>query len=188
MNSFTLTKENIHHSLVAYMKMVEVDYECSVLFGRCQKKKKNQRKQNLCKQVAESYEKSRSYFSCASHPEARAAILVQVKVAVLNSRHKIGHRYDTLLTRFITAAFITYLMFSRRHLSKGIIHLTHPITLLPIITIPVNFWENLLTRRHLKLGHILRLRARMRSGQSVCQQRSIHTFILSAKQRLVYNQ
>ena len=40
MNSFTLTKENIHHSLVAYMKMVEVDYECSVLFGRCQKKKK----------------------------------------------------------------------------------------------------------------------------------------------------
>ena len=39
-------------------------------------KKKNQRKQNLCKQVAESYEKSRSYFSCASHPEVRAAILV----------------------------------------------------------------------------------------------------------------
>ena len=40
------------------------------------KKKKNQRKQNLCKQVAESYEKSRSYFSCASHPKVRAAILV----------------------------------------------------------------------------------------------------------------
>ena len=40
------------------------------------KQKQNQWKQNLCKQVPESYEKSRSYFSCASHPEVRAAILV----------------------------------------------------------------------------------------------------------------
>ena len=48
---------------------------------RAMSKKKNnnnnkQRKQNWCKQVAESYEKSRPYFSCASHPEVRAAILV----------------------------------------------------------------------------------------------------------------
>ena len=77
-------------------------------------------------------------------------------------------------------AFIAFLLFSRRHFLKSIVNLTRPITLLPIISIPVNFWEiRLLT---LKAGAYSTLACTVEVWiEFVCQQRSSHSFILSAK-------
>ena len=52
---------------------VKVDNEYSILFRRCQKKKIRRKTIDT---GSNGYEKWRPYFSCASHLEVRAALLV----------------------------------------------------------------------------------------------------------------